>query len=184
MIVRVGIAALSMRRTVEGAHRSSILETMNTLQLNIDRNNRALSDFIIDYKPLSPILDGFYRNQAPILENWVCMFGSFSWITDRFKAKQLTLAPLSDQELRELCPSTGQNTHDQAEIVQALKVEYENENIIIYGCNQCGDFYCGGFSVKVERREDCFHWLFENDDRRLRFSFEAATYCQVFQPYL
>ena len=168
---------------------------MNTLRLKYQKNERTVKvsgatkqyrnfyEFVIDGVPLSTRLDKFHRNKSPLLENLIGMLGSFSSDSDNFKSKQLLKKSISDAEIRQFFPNFLSKSEIENGVI-SMRAEFDNENVIIYGCSECGDYECGGYGVKILKLDDSFRWLFDNNGEAIHFDFDKMDYYKVFDKFV
>jgi hypothetical protein len=140
-------------------------------------------EFFINDKPLSEILTEFSKLENSLLDNWVGILGSFSnkkW--ERNTIKRLLLQEINEQEVRDVFPKDLDKYYlDNG--IENYKDELADEEIIIYGCAECGDYGCGGFKIKVDRKGNQFVWTYNEDENILQFYFDEHQYFDTFDSY-
>jgi hypothetical protein len=140
-------------------------------------------EFFINDKPLSLILTEFCNFDNSILDNCIGVFGSFS--NRQFelnKIKRLLIKQITEQEIRAVFPKDFDKQFLDNGIENYLE-ELADEQIIIYGCAECGDYGCGGFKVKVDKTDDSFVWTYSDEGKILQFHFEKNQYFKTFDNY-
>ena len=140
-------------------------------------------EFFINDKPLSDILTTFCSLDNSLLNNWVGVLGSFSNKQSQLNTiKRLLSKQISEQEIREVFPK-DLDKHYLDNGIESYKAELADEEIIIYGCAECGDYGCGGFKIKVDKEEDTVVWTYNGEGKILQFHFNKHQYFNTFDTY-
>lgn len=140
-------------------------------------------EFFINGKPLSEILTAFCRLGDSLLDNWVGMLGSFPNKQSELNTiKRLLLKKITEQEIRDAFPK-DLDKHDLENGIERYKEELADEEIIIYGCAECGDYDCGGFKIRVSKEENSIVWTYNNEGKILQFHFDKHQYFSTFDAY-
>lgn len=140
-------------------------------------------EFFINDQPLSVILTEFCKLENSLLDNWVGVLGSFPNRQSELNTiKRLLLKQITEQEIREVFPK-DLDKHYLDNGIENYKEELADEEIIIYGCAECGDYGCGGFKVKVDKTDDAFVWTFSDEEKILQFHFDKHQYFKTFDTY-
>jgi len=140
-------------------------------------------EFYVDEKPLSEILAEFYCEEKSILENWTIVFNNSNNINwELVIRKQFLLEQISDSEIEKTFPKTFSRKKVQKGI-NRIREYLNDENVIIYGCKECGDFECGGYQAKITENKKNFMWTFENEetDESLILEFDKNEYLTIFE---
>jgi hypothetical protein len=152
---------------------------------NTKADNQFLEYFINDH-PLSELLDNFYNSKTTILENWVGALGSsINPMTDIIKVKQLLGKKVTDEEIRQVYPSSWTDQEFKW-YLEKYREELENPEVLIYCCAECGDYDCGGIAVTIDRTDTCVIWTIKasDSDNTLKLEFDKYLYFDVFNKYL
>ena len=140
-------------------------------------------EFFINDKPLSEILTEFCKLDKTLLDNWVGLLGSFSNKKAELNyIKRLILEQISEQEIRDVFPKDLNKFYLDNEI-ENYREELADEEIIIYGCAECGDYGCGGFKIKANRQGNQFVWTYNEEEKILQFIFDEHQYFDTFDSY-
>lgn len=147
------------------------------------RSYKPFLEYFINDKPLSEQLDKIYNTKTPLLENWIGALGSGNIKADRIKVKQLLQRKVSDNEIREVYPSSW--TDDEFKwYLNKYREELENPEVLIYCCAECGDYDCGGIAVAIKQTENSVVWIITGVNDNLKFEFDKNLYFDVFNKYL
>ena len=140
-------------------------------------------EFFINDQPLSVILTEFCKLKNSLLDNWVGVLCSFPNRQSELNTiKRLLLKQITEQEIREVFPK-DLDKHYLDNGIENYKEELADEEIIIYGCAECGDYGCGGFKVKVDKTGDTFVWTYGDEGKILQFHFDKHQYFKTFDNY-
>ena len=72
--------------------------------------------------------------------------------------------------------------HD--ELIKSIIDETNDYHPLIYRC-LCGDYFCGGIEIKVDKHGDQYQWRTENEHgQKLVYNFEKEAYEKLFDNYL
>ena len=140
-------------------------------------------EFFINDQPLSVILTEFCKLEYSLLDNWVGVLGSFPNRQSELNTiKRLLLKQITEQEIREVFPK-DLDKHYLDNGIENYKEELADEEIIIYGCAECGDYGCGGFKIKVDKQHDTVVWTYNDEGNILQFHFDKHQYFSTFDTY-
>ena len=156
------------------------------LKLELTENKidkTKIYEFYVDEKPLSEILTEFYSEEKSILENWANVFNNpnnIDW--ELIIKKQFLLEQISDSEIEKIFPKTFPKNEIQKGI-NRIREYLNDENVIVYGCKECGDFECGGYQTKITENNKNFIWTFENEEinESLILEFDKKEYLKIFE---
>lgn len=175
------------KRGVETENKSKSNKQFGNVSLTengIEKSNLNFFEFYIDEIPLSRRLDEFYNNKLPLIDNWVGMLGAFeNKEAEKVKIKQLLLKDIKKEDLSNVFPKTL-DKRELENCIENYKEELADEEVIVYGCAECGDYQCGGYGVKIDKDNDCFIWKFKNDKETLQFKFNKYEYYEELDKYL
>lgn len=147
----------------------------------IVKSKREFLEFYVNDKPLSQMLDKFYEIKGSLLEDWIGILGwSVNKWVDIIKIKQLLGASITDKEIRAQYPENWDDREFEG-YLDKHREELSDPEVIIYGCAECGDYDCGGISVKIDEKEDTFLWTFSSDNGHLIFEFDKYQYFNLFK---
>jgi len=145
---------------------------------------REFTEFVVNGKPLSSILDVFFRMKRPLLDNLIGIIGSSGNLAaEKIEIKRLLGKPISDKEIRDAFPENW-DADDLDWHMERARDQLKEPEIIIYCCAFCRDGDCGGVSVLVQKTDYAFTWIFSEGDRRLKFEFDKYAYFDLFSRYL
>jgi len=148
------------------------------------RSDKEFLEFFIDDRPLSSLLDTFYKSNGSILDNWIGVLGSSANRKDDIiKVKQLLGKSITDKEIRQLYPDNW--TDDEFEwYLEKTREELSNPEILIYCCAECGDYDCGGIAITIGKTNNSVIWTISDNDSKLKFEFDKYLYFEVFNRYM
>lgn len=163
---------------------NKIKTTFGNATLTIDgvsKRPTEFYEFFINDRPLSTILTEFCNLDNSLLDNWVGVLGAFSnRQSERITIKRLLLKQITEQDIKDLFPKDL----DQYFLdIGNYKQELSDEEIIIYGCAECGNYDCGGYKIKVDKEEDTVVWTYNDEERTLQFHFNKHQYFNTFDAY-
>jgi|WetSurMetagenome_2_1015567.scaffolds.fasta_scaffold33537_3 hypothetical protein len=140
-------------------------------------------EFFINDRPFSEILTEFCKLDYSLLDNWVGVLGSFSNKKSELNTiKRLLLQQITEQEIRDVFPKVLDKYYlDNG--IENYREELADEEIIIYGCLECGDYDCGGFKIKVDKEGEKFLWTYNDEGNILQFHFDQHQYFDTFDSY-
>lgn len=156
--------------------------------LGLERHIRNFHEFYIDGEMLiKRIGQKFWNTEAyePFFENTVGLLGSFGRFWDEIKINELFNYGLSKLEILEI--ASKHNIFDSETIQVCIKELESSQNeqlVLLYGCQQCGDPACGGLGVRITQDHQFYCWTFDEGPAEAVFLFEKAQYEQVFKEYL
>lgn len=161
---------------------------MDTIDLKIYNRtygfvDRKFYEFYINDKPLSSLITEFCNLDKSLLENWVGVLGSFqNRQSELNKIKRLLLKQISEQEILDIFPK-GLDKYYLDHGIEDYKKELADQEIIIYGCAECGDYGCGGYAIKIDKQEELIIWTFNDEGNILQFHFDKHQYFNAFDNY-
>lgn len=140
-------------------------------------------EFFINGKPLSEILTEFCSLDNSLLDNWIGVLGSFSNRQSELNTiKRLLLKQISEQDIRAAFPK-DLDKYYLDEGIKSYREELDDEEIIIYGCAECGDYGCGGFKIRIDKEDVQFVWTYKDEGKILKFHFDKHQYFDTFDAY-
>jgi len=158
---------------------------MDTLTLQTyfhSANQKQFLEYFVNDKPLSTILKEFFQLETSILENWTGALGAINAQVDIVKIKQLLGIEVSDEEIKNVYPSCTEEAFKG--LLKAYREELANPVILIYCCPLCGDYYCGGIGITIDKTETLVRWIIYGETQKLLLEFDRAAYLAVFTTYL
>lgn len=150
--------------------------------------SRSFIEFYINDQPLSSLLDKYYAsNHFNTLKNNIGVFGSFSNTPlEIVKVKQLTGRKFDAVDFEELKKGLACKFNEEItlDLIDRVKDELSEPDILIYCCAQCGDYLCGGVWVKIQFDEHNVKWTFGGEDNSHDFVFDKFMYLATLKSYL
>lgn len=171
--------------------------TLKRYSLDLPQNKRETThrrmvnsfiEFYINDQLLSSLLDSSYSgNRKSVLENNVGVLGSFENIPlEIVKIKQLLGKKFADADFIELQEGLTTNIDESyvADVIDCVKDELAEPEILIYCCAACGDYLCGGVTVDVCFEEENVTWTFADGESKTVFVFDKYSYLGTLKSYL
>ncbi|WP_299678730.1 hypothetical protein [uncultured Dokdonia sp.] len=166
----------------------------------VPHNERFFYEIFIDQQPLSSLLDVHYENTTPLLFNWIGLLKSNSDTAfHTLLIKSLLKLPIADEEFLVLFEKGEKEVED----IPFTSVYDLKQNFIkLYTCPYCDHVEpldCGGYHVKVFKKEHSYVWQFDNKGKNilsdpafrntlektpLTFEFDKNIYEKVFFKFL
>lgn len=145
------------------------------------KSEREFLEFFINDVPLTELLNKFYNQKGSILDNWVGVLG---WTTNLqaevVKLKQLLGKNISDKDIRQVYPAAWTDKEFE-NYLDRYREELSNPEILIYCCAECGDYYCGGISILIDKTDNSIIWTITENEKRLSFEFDKYIYFETLQ---
>jgi hypothetical protein len=148
----------------------------------INKYKKEFTEFFINDKPLSKLLDNFYNTKTSILDNWTGVLGT-NQKKDVVKIKQLLNKEVTDKDIRQIYPASWSDDEFKW-YLEKYREELVNPEILIYCCSECGDTDCGGITIKIKRTNSSVIWTIKDDKKELNFEFDKYSYFDVLNNYL
>ncbi len=145
-------------------------------------------EFYINDQPLSSLLDSNYNGQDhSVLKNNVGVLGSFQNVPlEIIKVKQLLGQKISDADFAELSERLSKVVDECSieDMMDNVRDELANPQILIYCCAACGDYLCGGVTVEVGIGDENVTWTFNEGNQKAVFVFDKYSYYDTLKSYL
>lgn len=151
---------------------------------------RNFYEYYIDGQSLLHAIGHFYwggiNTQDTFFDTNIGLLGAFNNpVTDSITAKQLLLQEVNSSEIMQLYGLLdSQDQVAKAKCLEQFAKEQDDPFTLLYGCQGCGDFACGGIGAIITRKAGHYTWTFGEGKDELQYTFEENQYQQVLQPWL